>query len=176
MTNPLLGPTGAAAVFGPQKGSDADGVDVLESNLARLARLVQRSPLGAVDPATPGAGAAGGTGFGLLAWGATMAGGAAAVADAMRLDEALTGADLVITGEGRFDGQSAAGKAPAEVARRAAAAGVPVALVAGAITAGTDRFAASVSLTDLAGDPAAAMTEAVRWLEHAGAALARATS
>ncbi|GAA1768873.1 glycerate kinase [Agromyces humatus] len=173
VTNPLLGPMGAAAVFGPQKGADTDGVDVLEQNLARLARLVQRSPLGSVDPATPGAGAAGGTGFGLLAWGATMAGGASAVADAMRLDEALEGAALVITGEGRFDGQSAAGKAPTEVARRAAAAGVPVALVAGAIVAETDRFAASVSLTDLAGDAAGAMTEPVRWLERASAELAR---
>lgn len=177
VTNPLLGPDGAAAVFGPQKGSDPDGVEVLESNLARLARLVGRSPIGAVDPSTPGAGAAGGTGFGLLAWGATMAGGASAVADAMRLDEALARADLVITGEGRFDDQSAAGKAPTEVARRAAASGVPVALVAGAIVAGTGRFAASVSLTDLAGDggdAAAAMTEPKRWLERAGAELARA--
>lgn len=174
VTNPLLGPTGSAAVFGPQKGSDADGVEVLESNLARFARLVRRLPAGAVDPSTPGAGAAGGTGFGLLAWGAAMAGGASAVADAMHLDEALVGADIVVTGEGRFDGQSEAGKAPTEVARRAAEAGVAVALVAGAITAATDRFAASVSLTDLAGDGAAAMADPVRWLERAGAELARA--
>jgi len=173
VTNPLLGPMGAAAVFGPQKGSDADGVEVLESNLARFARLVRRLPVGAVDPSTPGAGAAGGTGFGLLAWGAAMAGGASAVADAMRLDEALAGADIVVTGEGRFDGQSEAGKAPTEVARRAAESGVPVALVAGAITAATDRFAASVSLTDLAGDGAAAMADPVRWLERAGSELAR---
>ena len=138
MTNPLLGAAGAAAVFGPQKGADADEVDVLESNLARLARLVRRLPVGAVDPATPGAGAAGGTGFGLLAWGATMARRRERRRRRDRPRRALAGADLVVTGEGRFDGQSAAGKAPTEVARRAAAAGVPVALVAGAI-AGRDR-------------------------------------
>ncbi|WP_344295479.1 glycerate kinase [Agromyces neolithicus] len=167
VTSPLLGESGAAAVFGPQKGASPDLIDVLESNLARLARLVP------VHESVPGSGAAGGTGFGLLAWGATMTGGASAVADAIGLDDTLAGADLVVTGEGRFDGQSAAGKAPTEVARRAAAAGAPVALVAGAITAETDRFAASVSLTDLAGDGAAAMAEPVRWLERAGAELAR---
>ena len=166
VTSPLLGATGAAAVFGPQKGAPTDMIDVLESNLARLARLVP------VPESAPGAGAAGGTGFGLLAWGGTMAGGASAVADAIGLDEALVHADLVVTGEGRFDGQSEAGKAPTEVARRAAAAGVGVALVAGAITAATDRFAASVSLSDLAGGSAEAMAEPVRWLELAGARLA----
>ena len=134
----------------------------------RLARLVD------VDASTPGAGAAGGTGFGLLAWGAAMGGGAGAVADAIALDEALAGADLVITGEGRFDGQSAAGKVPSEVARRAHAAGVPVALVAGAITADASGFAASIALAEISGGATAAMSEPVRWLERAGADLARA--
>ncbi len=165
VTSPLLGESGAAAVFGPQKGASAEMIEVLESNLARLARMVL------VPESAPGSGAAGGTGFGLLAWGATMAGGASAVADAIGLDAALARADLVVTGEGRFDGQSEAGKAPTEVAGRAAAAGVRVALVAGAITAATDRFATSVSLSDLAGDSAAAMAEPVRWLELAGARL-----
>ncbi|MFE6256781.1 glycerate kinase [Agromyces sp. NPDC057865] len=172
VTNPLLGPFGAAAVFGPQKGADAAAIDVLEANLARLADLMPE----ALQPfaAAPGAGAAGGTGFGLLAWGASMGGGAALVAHAVGLREALDGADLVITGEGRFDGQSEAGKAPTVVAALARDAGVPTALVAGAITAEPGGFAASVALADLAGGGAAAMAEPLRWLEAAGAELARA--
>ncbi|WP_173921498.1 glycerate kinase [Agromyces sp. Marseille-P2726] len=171
VTNPLLGPSGAAAVFGPQKGADAATVTVLEENLARLVRRMPSSvrPLAAV----PGAGAAGGAGFGLLAWGATMGGGAAVVADAIGLPEAIRGASLVITGEGRFDGQSAAGKAPTEVAALARQAGVRTALVAGAVTAEPRGFAASVALVDLAGSSAVAMTEPRRWLEAAGAQLAR---
>jgi glycerate kinase len=170
VTNPLLGPTGAAAVFGPQKGATPELVAAMDEALARLVRAV---PGGAALAETAGAGAAGGTGFGLLAWGATMAGGSRAVADAIGLSEALAGADLVVTGEGRFDGQSAAGKVPSEVAARAAAAGVPVALVAGAIDADASGFAASASLTDLAGSGAAAMADPLRWLEAAGASLAR---
>ena len=174
VTNPLLGELGAAAVFGPQKGADAATVEVLESNLARLARLVP-APARAFA-ATPGAGAAGGAGFGLLAWGASMGGGASLVARAVGLDDAIAGADLVITGEGRFDGQSEAGKAPTVVAALARDAGVPAALVAGAITAEPRGFAVSVALADLAGGGAAAMAEPHRWLEAAGAKLARATA
>lgn len=170
VTNPLLGPAGAAAVFGPQKGATPELVATMEEALARLVHAV---PGGAALAEAPGAGAAGGTGFGLLAWGARMAGGSGAVADAIGLTDALAGADIVITGEGRFDAQSAAGKVPSEVAARAAAAGVPVALVAGAIDADASGFAASASLTDLAGSAAAAMADPLRWLEAAGAALAR---
>lgn len=171
VTNPLLGELGAAAVFGSQKGADAATIAVLESNLARLARLVS----GPVRPlaARPGAGAGGGAGFGLLAWGAEMGGGAALVAEAVGLDGAIADADLVITGEGRFDGQSEAGKAPTTVAALAGDAGVPTALVAGAITADPRGFAASVALADLAGGGAPAMAEPLRWLEAAGAELAR---
>jgi len=170
VTNPLLGEFGAAAVFGPQKGADAALIDVIEANLARLARLV---PEGGPLAGTAGAGAAGGTGFGLLVWGAEMGAGSKLVADAVGLADVVAGTDLVVTGEGRFDGQSEAGKAPTEVARIAAEAGVPVALVAGAITADPGSFAASVSLTDLAGGGAAAMADPARWLEGAGRALAR---
>jgi glycerate kinase len=195
VTNPLLGERGAAAVFGPQKGADAATVEVLESNLARLARLVpsggrvvsEARPGGRVSsearvsrPAdlatTPGAGAAGGTGFGLLAWGAEMGGGAALVAEAVGLGDAISGADLVITGEGRFDGQSEAGKAPTVVAALASGAGVPTALVAGAITAEPRGFAASIALAELAGDAAHAIAEPLRWLEAAGAELARSVA
>ncbi|WEO77878.1 glycerate kinase [Cryobacterium sp. SO2] len=171
VTNPLLGPAGAAAVFGPQKGADAAEIVALDARLGRLAGL-----LGA-DPATPGAGAAGGTAFGLLAWGARLAPGAAAVGQALGLPAAVRGASVVITGEGRFDSQSAAGKVPSLLAGLAAEAGVRALLVAGAIepgalTAHPGWFAAAVSLTDLAGGTAAAMADPLTWLETAGSRLA----
>ncbi|MCR2815030.1 glycerate kinase [Microbacterium jiangjiandongii] len=168
VTNPLLGATGAAAVFGPQKGVDAAGVARADAALARLAALI------GADPQAPGTGAAGGTGFALLAWGAALVPGAPEVADLIGLREAVASASVVVTGEGAYDGQSAAGKVPSFVARLAADAGVPVALVAGRIAADADTaaFVASVSLTDLAGSPAASLAEPARWLRAAGAALA----
>ena len=166
VTNPLLGTEGAASVFGPQKGASPAQVLGLESNLTRLARLVP------VDPDTPGAGAAGGTGFGLLAWGATIAAGAGAVGDALGVPGAIRGADIVITGEGRFDSQSAAGKVPSYAAGLAAGAGARAMLVAGLIEAEPDGFAAAESLTDLAGSGQAAMADPLRWLELAGTRLA----
>ncbi|WP_353808997.1 glycerate kinase [Agromyces sp. SYSU T00194] len=174
VTNPLLGPAGAAAVFGPQKGADPAAVARMDANLSRLDRVLRAARGGAGAPGadTPGAGAAGGTGYGLLAWGAVAVSGAAAVAEAVGLAAAVDRADLVVTGEGRFDGQSEAGKVPSEVRATALAAGVPVALVAGAITAETGEFAASVSLTDLAGSGSEAMAHPLAWLEEAGARLA----
>jgi glycerate kinase len=171
VTNPLLGPSGSAAVFGPQKGLDPDGVMRADAGLGRLAALVP------ADPDAPGAGAAGGVGFGLLAWGARLLPGAAEVAELVDLRGALAAASVVVTGEGSFDGQSAAGKAPTHVAELATSAGVPVALVAGRISrdADTSGFAAAVSLTELAGSAEAAMTAPARWLREAGAALARAS-
>lgn len=168
VTNLLLGEHGAAAVFGPQKGAAAADVPVLDAGLYQLVRVMGAAPF--ADE--PGSGAAGGTGFGLLAWGAAMGAGSALVAEAIGLAAELEDADLVITGEGRYDGQSEAGKAPSEVARLARVAGVPVALVAGAITAEAAGFEASVSLTELAGDGRRAMADGVRWLEEAGARLA----
>lgn len=165
VVNPLLGPTGAAAVFGPQKG--IDDVPRAEAALGRFAATVP------VDAATPGAGAAGGTGFALLAWGAGMVPGAPEVAELIGLPAAVAEASVVVTGEGAFDAQSAAGKAPAHVASLAAASGTPVMLVAGRIEGDTSGFAASVSLTELAGSPQAALADPVRWLRRAGAHLAR---
>jgi glycerate kinase len=169
VTNPLLGPHGAAAVFGPQKGATLTDVRSLDEGLARLAAQLS------VDPATPGAGAAGGTGYGLLAWGATLSPGAVSVAELIGLPGAIRTASLVITGEGSYDGQSAAGKAPWHVATLAEGAGVPVALVAGRITANSAsaHFTAQRSLTDLAGSPELAMRDPARWLKEAGAGLAR---
>jgi glycerate kinase len=161
--SPLLGPWGAAAVFGPQKGASADDVLALERGLERFASLVD------VDPLTAGAGAAGGTGFGLLAWGARLQPGAVAVAEAVRLSEALALGDVVVTGEGRFDGQTAAGKTVSLVRRMADAAGVPVVLVAGSVEAPDDGFADVVSTTELAGDVLESTTRASFWLGEAAA-------
>ncbi len=168
VANPLLGPLGAAAIFGPQKGASPADVTALDAALARLAGL-----LDGVDPDTPGAGAAGGAGFGLLAWGAALTPGSATVAAALDLAGAIRGADLVVTGAGAYDDQSAAGKVPHHVAALAAAAGVPAALVAGRIGAPTGDFALAVSLTELAGSSSAAQADAERYLREAGAALAR---
>ncbi|NEN07937.1 glycerate kinase [Diaminobutyricibacter tongyongensis] len=175
VTNPLLGPRGAAAVFGPQKGANGQQVLGLESGLVRLERLMRAARPG-VRASTPGAGAAGGTGFGLLAWGATPAAGAEAVGSALGLPTLVAGADIVVTGEGRFDAQSAAGKVPAYVARLAASAGVRAFLVAGAIETEEVPFDAAISLTDLAGGPADAMADPARWARAAGAHLAERTS
>jgi glycerate 2-kinase len=172
--NPLLGPRGAAAVFGPQKGLDSADQPAAEAALARWASLWPE-----VSPEHPGAGAAGGTAFGLLAWGATLRPGSAAIAELLGLEGVIAGADLVITGEGRFDDQTGAGKAPAHVAALADRAGVPCALVAGSAPAGdsgnsgyTGAFAHVVSLTQLAGSEAAARDDPARWLQRAGAVLA----
>ena len=100
--------------------------------------------------------------------------GSAAVAELVGLDAAVAAASVVVTGEGSYDGQSAAVKVPAHVAAVASAVGAPVALVAGRIAADADvsGFAATASLTDLAGSGEAAMADAAHWLERAGAALA----
>ncbi|MEV7692276.1 glycerate kinase [Microbacterium sp. NPDC089189] len=165
VTNPLLGATGAATVFGPQKGFAPEEIAEVDAAVASFAGLLP------VDPGTPGAGAAGGAGFGLMAWGARIVPGAAAVADLIGLEAAASTADLVVTGEGRYDAQSAAGKVPAFVAERARR---PTALVAGAIGADADLapFTAALSLTDLAGSASAAMSDPLRWLRRAGATLA----
>ena len=168
VTNPLLGPAGAAAVFGPQKGLDERTMVDAEAGLARLTGLLP------ADPSAAGAGAAGGVGFGLLAWGARIVPGAAEVAEMVGLPAAVGAASVVITGEGSNDGQSAGGKAPAHVLAVAHAAGVPVAVVAGRITADADasRLAAALSLSELAGSSAQAMADPARWLREAGRQLA----
>lgn len=131
VTNPLTGPEGASFVYGPQKGADQQTVEMLDRALARLADVIERD-LGKRVAGIPGAGAAGGTGAGLVAFlDAKLTPGAALVVDASGFDRQLKGAQLVITGEGRVDSQTAYGKAPGEVARRAQAAGVPTLLLAG---------------------------------------------
>jgi len=131
VTNPLTGPSGASAIYGPQKGADEAAVRELDAALARLAEVIERD-LGKRVADIPGAGAAGGAGAGLVAFlEADLLPGAPLVVDAAGLDAKLRGADLVITGEGRADEQTAYGKAPGEVAKRAHATGIPVVLLAG---------------------------------------------
>jgi len=164
---PLLGPRGAAAVFGPQKGADAAQAAALEAGLARLARV-----LGG-DPLAPGAGAAGGAGYGFAAaWGAEITPGAAELCRVVGLDRELARADLVVTGEGCYDATSGDGKVTGTVLAAAARAAVPAALVAGVIAADPPGVAASVALAGLAGGAAGAMESPERWLRRAGQVLA----
>ena len=133
--NPLTGPRGASAVFGPQKGATAEMVQALDANLARLARLVERD-LGVAVDAVPGAGAAGGMGAAMLAFfGATLKPGIEIVTAAVDLDTHVRDADLVITGEGRIDFQTVHGKTPIGVARVAKRHGKPVIGIAGSLGA-----------------------------------------
>ena len=129
--NPLLGPRGASAVYGPQKG--VRDVAFFEQRLEKLAQLVKRD-LGVDCADIPGAGAAGGLGFGLMAFcGAKLMSGFDLVAQAIGLEERLRGIDLLITGEGRMDSQSLCGKGPVGVARMARRHGAKVIGIAGSI-------------------------------------------
>lgn len=141
VTNPLLGPEGATAVYGPQKGVTAETAKALEAGMARYAQVLSRA-LGKDIAAFPGAGAAGGLGAALSGvLGAKMMPGIAAVLDAVGFDSLLQGADLVITGEGRIDGQSIRfGKVPAGVAERCAQYGVPVIALVGGMAEGAEAF------------------------------------
>ena len=134
VTNPLTGPNGASAVYGPQKGGTPQMVAELDAALKQFAEIIRRD-LGVDVEQLPGAGAAGGLGAGLVAFtGARLRPGAEMVMEALRLDERLAGAGLVITGEGRIDSQTARfGKGPAAVARHARQAGIPVVAIGGSI-------------------------------------------
>ena len=137
--NPLTGERGASAIFGPQKGATPNDVAVLDAALAHYASLVGDRGN------APGDGAAGGAGFGLryLFPNTTLRPGIDLVLDAIRFDEHLVGADLILTGEGKLDGQTLGGKAIAGVARRAKAAGVPIGALVGSL--GTDVSAAELA-------------------------------
>lgn len=133
VTNPLYGPTGAAYVFAPQKGADAEKVKSLDAGLRHFGDVI-RSQLGIDVSRMPGAGAAGGMGAGCVALlGGTIQSGIDAVLDVTGFDRQLEGADLVITGEGRIDSQSADGKVISGVARRTKAKGIPLIAIAGGI-------------------------------------------
>ncbi len=139
VNNPLVGPEGASAVFGPQKGADPVMAAQLDENLCRYAAVIRRD-LGLDLAAVPGSGAAGGLGAGLLAFtGATVRSGIDTVLDCVHFDDLIRGADLIITGEGRIDGQSLRGKVPVGIAARAAKQGVPVIAVVGDIADDADK-------------------------------------
>lgn len=139
VTNPLVGLRGALRVFGPQKGlaQDPDALDAYDRWMVRYGALLDAACRAVAAPrfrslaGVPGAGAAGGLGAAVLALGGTLTPGIDAVLDRAGFDEALRDCEVVVTGEGMMDGQTAGGKAPLGVARRARAAGVPVVAVVG---------------------------------------------
>ena len=138
--NPLCGPEGASAVYGPQKGATPAMVKELDAALAHYAEVIRRNLHKAVRD-VPGAGAAGGLGAGLLAFlNATLTPGAPLILDTLRLNDHLRGAALVFTAEGRLDHQTAYGKAVAAVAARAQAQGVPVIALAGSLGPGYETL------------------------------------
>jgi glycerate kinase len=169
--NPLLGPRGAAAVYGPQKGASPADVAELDAALASWADAVRRAT-GRDEAATPGAGAAGGVGFAALAvLGATLSPGIDLVLDLVGFPALLPGAGLVVTGEGSLDGQTLHGKAPAGVAAAARAAGIPAVAVAGRCLLSPSELEpagilAAYALTDLEPDPGRCMAEAGPLLER----------
>ena len=175
--NPLLGPLGAAAVFGPQKGAGPDEIEVLELALGRWAALTA-SVTGTDVAATAGSGAAGGTGFAALAYlGARLVPGADLILSLIGFDATLAGAGLIVTGEGSLDRQSLGGKAPVGVARAAASRGIPVAVVAGQVLLTDEEltgagFAAAYSLADFEPDLAIRIDHAAELLETAGGQIA----
>jgi len=140
VNNPLCGESGASMVYGPQKGATAEMARQLDSALAHYAKLIE-STLGVDVMNLPGAGAAGGMGAGLAAFlGARLLPGMDIVSEAVGLEERLRGASLVLTGEGRIDGQTLFGKVVAGVAARAKALNVPVVAIVGEIAGGGEVF------------------------------------
>ncbi|GIH74257.1 glycerate kinase [Planobispora longispora] len=188
--NPLLGPYGAAAVYGPQKGATPEDVKLLDGALARLAAVAVHTHglVGAIEhddvvrpmgvAGQPGAGAAGGVGFAALAFlRAEIRPGIEYLLDLLGFQELLDGARLVVTGEGSLDEQTLRGKAPAGVAAAAVKAGVPVVAVCGRRALGEEELRAAgiraaYALTDIEPDPARCMAEAGPLLERAAAKLA----
>lgn len=164
----------APRVYGPQKGASADDIRVLETRLLALAARY-REELGVEVDALPGSGAAGGLAGGLAAIGARLVPGAALVAEAVGLRDALGSASLAITGEGRFDPTSLAGKVVGQVLEEAGAAGAPVGIVAGeADWAALPPNVSCVSLVELAGSVELALRDAARLVADGAEALTTA--
>ncbi len=176
VTNPLTGPQGAAAVYGPQKGATEEMVVELEASLAHLAEII-RAELGRDVEHLNGAGAAGGLGAGLVAFAeAELAGGVELVAAAVGLDARLEGADLCITGEGKLDASSRFGKTAVGVAKLADARGVSVLCIPGQASddAPLDAFAAVRPLVAGAVTVSDAISEPARLLKRRAAEAVRA--
>ena len=146
--NPLLGESGATRTFGPQKGASPEMLTKLEESLGHLARLCSEQ-FGKDQSSVPGAGAAGGLGFGMLTFlHATLESGFHAISRLMDLDRRVAAADLVITGEGRLDAQSLQGKAPFEISQLAARHGKPVIGFAGIIDGELPGFTACIPIAN----------------------------
>ncbi|WP_405845398.1 glycerate kinase [Streptomyces platensis] len=179
--NPLTGPKGAPAVYGPQKGASEEDVATLDAALAHYAEVLARAvgPEAAEHALAPGAGAAGGIGFGaLVGLDAAFRPGIDVMLDVLGFAPALAQATFVITGEGSLDAQTLHGKAPAGVAAAARAAGLDVVAVCGRLQLPQETLAAAgirraYALTDLEPDPARCMAEAGPLLERAAERLAR---
>jgi glycerate kinase len=175
--NPLLGPRGAAAVYGPQKGASAADVAELDAALARWAQAVSAAT-GVEAAGQPGAGAAGGVGFAALAvLGATLRPGIDLILELVDFPATLPGAGLVVTGEGSLDEQTLHGKAPVGVAAVARSAGIPVVAVAGRSLLTPAELAptgirGAYALTDIEPDPDRCMREAGPLLELLAARVA----
>lgn len=174
VANPLLGPDGAAHVFSPQKGADAATVETLERGLTRLAEVVERT-LAREVRAIPGAGAAGGFGFGLLAFcGGSLRSGFDLVAETLGLQQKIQACDLVITGEGRLDSQTLSGKGPAGIVSVARGAGKPVLALAGSLSDGAEGiFDATCPIVDAPSTLEQALAQASANLERAAGRAAR---
>ncbi|MFE8967714.1 glycerate kinase [Streptomyces albogriseolus] len=172
--NPLTGPKGAAAVYGPQKGASPEDVERLDAALAHLVKVLDASALAA----SPGAGAAGGIGFGALLVGARFRPGIEVMLDVLGFASALERADLVITGEGSLDEQTLHGKAPAGVAAAARAAGKDVVAVCGRLALapevlGRAGIRRAYALTDVEPDVAKCIADAGPILERTAERIAR---
>ncbi|MCF6522895.1 glycerate kinase [Streptomyces sp. JJ36] len=179
--NPLTGPQGAAAVYGPQKGAGETEVAALDAGLSRFARVLgeKLGPEAAAAAEAPGAGAAGGIGYGaLVGLGAAFRPGIEVLLEVLGFAPELDRADFVITGEGSLDAQTLHGKAPAGVAAAAQAAGKPVVAVCGRLAideAALRRsgIVAAYPLTELEPDPAVCMAQAGPLLERVAERIAR---
>ncbi|MGJ8689818.1 MAG: glycerate kinase [Gammaproteobacteria bacterium] len=177
VTNPLLGPTGTAQIFSPQKGAEANAVALLEFGIAHFSACA--SAHGLDVNSFPGSGAAGGIGGALGGFlGAQIGSGVHTVMDALDFEQMLQGADLVITGEGSMDSQSAAGKVPAGVCELAKRNGVPVIGVAGVVGENLDALydiglAAVFSIVQGPSSKLDAMNNAPQQLAHTAEQIAR---
>ncbi|MFJ2784518.1 glycerate kinase [Streptomyces sp. NPDC093249] len=178
--NPLTGPKGAPAVYGPQKGATPDDVRTLDAALAHFATVLEKTvgPRAAEAALAPGAGGAGGIGYGALILGASFRPGIELMLDVLGFAPALERATLVITGEGSLDEQTLHGKAPAGVAAAARAAGKEVVAVCGRLALPPEALGAAgirraYPLAELEPDPATSMANAGPLLEDVAAAIAR---
>ncbi|MFB6627477.1 glycerate kinase [Streptomyces sp. NPDC056374] len=178
--NPLTGPKGAPAVYGPQKGATPEDVRTLDAALAHFATVLEKAvgPKAAEAAVAPGAGGAGGIGYGALILGASFRPGIELMLEVLGFAPALSRATLVITGEGSLDEQTLHGKAPAGVAAAARAAGKEVVAVCGRLALPPEALGAAgirraYALSALEPDPAKSMANAGPLLEEAAANIAR---